>query len=216
MYEGTKKLSHQLNGPQGGEWSGLLETSGRFGSYSWIESRMFQILGAWAGGGTVEAGSSAGVPAGASSVAGDAVALMFDDHARRHAWHSRVWFERLPELSNVDAEGLVRTPSEQFARMMDEAAALDDPLEQLTVADVLVTHLVVTYRHELTRLDDIGDATSRHWLGFVLQNLTEELLQVDSMASDLVRSEADVDASAVVRSAFAKKLLVCGGPAAQV
>lgn len=191
----TKNLSPEASESENLRWSGLLETSRRFGAYSWVELRMFQILGSWAG-----------------SEADPRLSVMFDDHSRRHSWHSTVWFDRLPLLSNVDTEELVRAPSEAFAALLDELAELRDPLERLSGGyEVMVTHLIVSYRQELDRLDPVGDATARHWLGFLLQNLTEELLQGASEIHDGVNDSEDLDQITSARKKFSEKLLRCGG-----
>ncbi len=195
MSEEARNLSSESGGPIPTGWSGLLETSKRFGAYSWLEQRLFQVLGAWAG-----------------DEADHNLAVMFDDHARRHSWHASVWFDRLPELSNVDSERLVRPPSPQLASLLDELVGLTDPLDRLVAAyEVVVTRLAVAYRREEERLDRVGDPSSRHWLGLVLQNLADEVLQASALLEADIRSDTDVDRVTSIRNKVEKTWLVSGG-----
>ncbi|MGB3411945.1 MAG: hypothetical protein WBA45_12205 [Microthrixaceae bacterium] len=171
-----------------------MESSKRFGMYSWVERRMFQILGAWAADGSKPR-----------------LTVMFDDHSRRHWWHSTIWFDRLPELANVDADGLVRTPSPELAALLDEVAEMTDTLERLTVGyQVVVTQLEATYRDELNRLDRVGNASARHWLGFILQNLSEELAEAQSELDRAIRDDDDRARISAIRLNFEERFLALG------
>ncbi len=190
-----KNLTPEPSAPGAPGWSGLMETSRRFGMYSWAERRIFQMLGGWAAD-----GSNA------------RLTVMLDDHSRRHWWHSTVWFDRLPELSNVDAEGLVQPPSVEFAAMLDEVAALTGPLERLTAGyQVLITQLTAAYSRELTRLDPVGNPSARHWLGFILRNLSQELGEAQPEVDRAILNDEDRDRAEGVRRAFEEELAALGG-----
>lgn len=190
-----KNLISEPSAPGSPGWSGLMESSQRFGMYSWTERRIFQILGAWA-----PDGSDPGLT------------VMFDDHSRRHWWHSTIWFDRLPELSNVDAEGLVHPPSAEFAALLDEVADLSGPIQRLTAGyQVMVTQLTEAYSAELTRLDRVGNASARRWLGFILQNLLQELAEAQTEFDRVILNDEDSARAKGVRLTFEDKLAGLGG-----
>ncbi len=144
---------------EGGALS-LEHAAALIGAYSWIEARLFQLTGAWAG--------AADRPE---------IQILLDEVSTEHAWHAELFAERLPVLDWVDADTLVVPPSAGVASMLE---ALDDPALSAAarvdvLAAVVLPRLIATYERHLARAAPVADRPVMRALRLVLTDEREEV-----------------------------------------
>jgi hypothetical protein len=143
----------------------------------WVERRLFERYGAWAG--------ATGV---------DVVDLAYGELSRRHGWHAQVLFERLPELSVLDPESAVVPPGPASEALFDHLGSLDAaPAEQRWWAThrVVLPLLVTTLRGERSSLDPTAEPSLDRWLRILVDDDVDELLRGDEVARRLLPLGAD-------------------------
>ena len=86
----------------------LDESARRVGGFRWLETRCFEILGAW-------------VP----SVAEPGVKLMLARHSAHHGWHAELLADCLPSTKDHDPDTVTAPPSPELAAVLDAVAADD-------------------------------------------------------------------------------------------
>ncbi|MEI2639310.1 MAG: hypothetical protein V9F03_09980 [Microthrixaceae bacterium] len=173
------------------DFVGLLDAAEVLGGFAWTERCLFQFVGSWS-----------------ASCSSPEMAIVLADHARRHAWHSQLWFDRLPELSVVDAESLVASPSEgvtQVFRTMDESG--DDLTRLVGVYRVMCPHLLSTYDAEIARFGDVAAPSVRRWATFIRGDLIEQWLWGESRIRSLAVDEATVDLAIEGQRSFERHLV---------
>ena len=142
-------------------WRGLLATAAQFGAYAWVEAQVSSMLGEWA---TTQTDAEYKVDLFAQSAL--------------HRWHSELFFARLPVLSVVVPEDLVRSPNPQFESFLGlvrSAASRSDQLVALRL--VLLPYLLNAYQQELLTVSEVADPSARRTLGLVVADLQQQLLQ---------------------------------------
>ena len=126
-------------GPAG---SASLSASARtIGRIAWFDRRLFEVLSGWA--------AWADDPR---------VAVALAEQARQRAWHADLWFARLPELREVDAEAQVAPAGTGIEAFCDALAAIgaeggdvEDPaLAPTVVALAALARVVVPHQVALT------------------------------------------------------------------
>lgn len=114
----------------------------RLGEYTWVESRLFEVVGAW----TV-------------ATPEPDVKVFFGAYAGDLAWHASEWHERLPLLREVSREALIVAPSAQAVTLMEDLAATLGSLDRLAMLfDIVVPKLVATYAVHADGGSSIRDA----------------------------------------------------------
>lgn len=178
----------------------LHEVAQLLGGRVWLERQLFERLGAWSSG-----------PGTASA------RLHLADASRRHGWHAQVWFDRLPELSVIDAEALVVAPDgrlvELFERLDGVPSSVDDDAAVVRLdgyGRVLLPRMIVAYRSTLDRLGVAADASLARWSRIVLADDLDEWERGESVLQGAVRSAGRIEALAASRRSLEE--LVLGGP----
>lgn len=166
--------------PHPGEaWSGLVDTARRVGHHIWVERQMFAWLGAWSG------------------VATDPRAtVLLGVHAARHGRHAETLFERLPELRELDPEGLV-VPVDDAAGDFMEAVCIpahEDRLLDALVGQyrVLLPSVLHSYRSLSSTLSPVSDGSLSRTLDLLVGEDLEEWSRGDALLRSLLRSDDDV------------------------
>ena len=96
-------------------WRTIDDLAHAVGHYCWIEHRVFEVAGAWAG-----------VPGGDGPAA--EVRVWCAAVSRRHGELARAWAERLPVRAGVDPAALVVAPPGRLAEAFEALGALADPM----------------------------------------------------------------------------------------
>jgi hypothetical protein len=169
--------------PVGGTaaFTDLHARAGRIGQWVWIERRVFECFGSWAG--TTE------LPA---------VAAHFGEMSRRHGWHAELFFDRLPELASVDAEGLVSSPGRATDAFFDGLTAIAEPvaLGRLVAASrVLLPMLLTGYRAAAASSSAVAEPSLRRWLDIVVRDDVDEWCRGQDLLSEVVDDVAAVHAA---------------------
>jgi hypothetical protein len=146
---------------------GLLARAARLGAWVWCERRWFEVLGAWS-----------------TSTPDPTATVLFGEMSRRHGWHAELFWDRLPELSSLDAASLVRSPGPATERLFDALRELDgEPVDvrRLTGAYRVVLPLLVTeYRGALATTSPVAEPSLQRWLQLVLTDDLDEWAQGES------------------------------------
>lgn len=158
-----------------------LETSARLaGTHQWLESRLFEVLGAWA-----------------ADAASTEVQLMFDRHSRHCAWRASQWWDRLPVLADVERAALCAPYSTALEGLVRRLSELTEPIARLAGAyRVAIPRAWTAYdSHRLVAAPPSDGSTLR----------TLEIVSSD-LASDWAEGESALqaclsDKGAVARSA---------------
>jgi hypothetical protein len=165
-------------GGHGGEQPAALrlsESRARFGRYVWIERWLFATLGSWV-----------------VSVPEPAVKLHLGSHCARHAWHARLWQERLPLLPDSAPDELISPPNDGFVDLVDSVAEPRAPemtIEKLVGAyRVLLPHLVTTYSRHLDETSRDLDGPTARVLTLVLRDEEEDVAGGEALLAALVET----------------------------
>ena len=119
-------------------WRAIDELAELVGVYCWVESRIFEICGAWASGPATGDDSDPALRVWCAGV------------SRRHGLLAARWYERLPVRAGVDAIALVTPPT----------GALADALDALGTGARLPTGVAAMVEAVLPRLQGVYAA---HW-----------------------------------------------------
>jgi len=160
------------------DWRPLLVRAERIGQLAWVERRLFEQYGAWAG--------ATGL---------DAVDVAYGELSRRHGWHAQLLVERLPELSVLDPEALVTAPGPATAALFEFLGSLDGaPAAQRWWVShrVVLPLLVTTLRAERSSVDPIAEPSLDRWLRILIDDDVEELLQGDALARRLLSATEEL------------------------
>lgn len=158
-------------------WVPLLDRAARLGQLVWMERRLFERFGVWAG-----------------TCDHDALVVAYGESSRRHGWHAQVLHERLPELSVLDPEALVVAPGPATVELVDHLATLDeaqDALRWWVSHRVVLPLLVTTLREERATVDPTAEPALDRWLRILVDDDVEELLDGDALARRVAPDPAD-------------------------
>jgi hypothetical protein len=170
------------------------------GHCRWLESRLFEVLGAWV----------AGEP-------DPEVKAALAAHSLRHAWHAEVWRERLPRVTHIDADALTVPAGDGVAGVigaLERARGADQTVERLVgVARLVLPRLVAAYRARIQAAHPLADGPTVRWLGLVVADEAAALTEVDRLLQ--ARLEGDGRALVERAAAFQVELesLLAGPPA---
>ena len=160
-------------------FTGLLERAEQVGRWVWVERRVFEVFGRWAG-----------------SCGDDVLDSFFADMSRRHGWHAEVLADRLPELTVVRIHDLVAPGSpetEEWFDLFEGDAETSGAIERAVSAyRVLLPMLVESYRDASGSMSPVAEPSLIRWTGIILADDIEEW----EAGEEVVRSLL-VDAGAV-------------------
>ena len=133
-------------------WRTIDDLAHAVGHYSWIEHRVFEVAGAWAGL-PAEGGADAEVRVWCAAV------------SRRHGALARAWAERLPVRAGADPAALVVAPPGRLAEAFETLGALADPVAG---AAVLAGSVLAGLDHLYARLLETASPVSEASVAEVL------------------------------------------------
>ncbi len=161
----------------------LRESARRMGAYRWIESRLFEVLGAWA-----------------VSAPELEVKPMLTAHAREHAWHAELWREQLPTAAEITPEGLTRSANEGIDAFFAALVEPDGPertSERLVGAyRVLLPRMIAAYSAHLAVASSVCDGPVIRVLRLVLRDEVEAWSSGERAIQALLGTEEQVRAAA--------------------
>lgn len=136
-----------------------LETSARrAGAHQWLESRLYEVLGAWA-----------------ADTEPTNVRLMFDRHSRHCSWRAVQWWDRLPVLADVERASLCTPESGAWTEIIERLSALADPVDRLAGAyRVVLPRAWAGYRSHRQLAAEPGDGSTIRTLEIVSADLTAD------------------------------------------
>lgn len=181
----------------------LQQAAVRQGAYRWVERRLFELTGAWAG--------APGMP--------DAARVLCFEASAQHAWHADLWGARLPVLAGIDPEALTRPLGRSIGPLLAGLAPGAREVDEETagrrfvvgLARVVLPLLLVSYRGFGQRLAPVADKPALRALTLVVRDEEEELAAVQALAAELAADpETAQEAAEWVRS-LGEPLLRSGG-----
>jgi hypothetical protein len=158
----------------------LVESARLLGGYAWVETRLFEVTGAWVGS---ESASEARV--------------FFDTQSRHHAWHAQLWSERIPTVDGVvDPDAVTSAPTDGTAALFRTIGAPDSGggtlLRLVALARVVLPRLVCGYARHLQRVSPVSDAPVIRALRLALRDEGEAWRESELMVQALIRRPHDV------------------------
>lgn len=173
----------------------LMDQASLVGSYSWVEHRLYEVLGGWVALEPV-----------------DEARLLFDAHSQEHAWHARLFADRLPVLDGLDRRSLTAAPSPALERLVEAAQSAEVTLLRLAgIGRVLLPRLVCGYVLHLQRASSVAEAPLARALRLVLGDELEAWRATESLLERLLRTERDVRAASDHACALEARLAAAGG-----
>lgn len=139
----------------------------------WLELRCFEILGGWV-----------------ASTPEPEAKLLFARQSHHHAWHAEL-FERVrPTASGLDVTHHDE-PRPRWRGVLAELEALTTTADRVAGAFwVLLPTKLSEYEHWLVDTDPVRDAPLRRWLGFVLADERNDLVEGRALVAHLPGVEA--------------------------
>ena len=170
-----------------------LESSARrAGAHQWFESRLFEVLGAWA----------------ADSESTDAQ-LMFDRHSRHCAWRASQWWDRLPVLADIQRAALCTPDPPALDHLVDRLRGLTDPVERLAGAyRVALPRAWVAYDSHRRAAAEPGDGSTIRTLEIVSRDLAADWAEGEAALQSVLTDKSGVAGSA--RTVAALEELLAG------
>ena len=149
-----------------------LEAAARVAGHSrWLETRLFEVVGAW--------------------VVGERdpeVKAALAAQSRRHAWHSDGWGDRLPRVGHLDPDALTVAAgagAEAVVGALEGVAGGEQTVERLVAMGRLaLPRLVAAYRARLEAAHPLADGPTQRWLGLVMADEAAALAEVDRLLQD--------------------------------
>ena len=159
-------------------WRGIDELAGLVGAYCWVESRVFELSGAWA-----TAPDRAGGPG-----LDPALRVWCAGVSRRHGELAVRWAERLPFRAGVDRAALVGAPAGPLAGALEALAALPDTrVAVAALADAVLPRLRGVYGAHLVSATPISEGPVLEVLVGAHRDLAGEI----SRGGSLLRGSAE-------------------------
>ncbi|HEX6420577.1 MAG TPA: hypothetical protein VFZ77_18900 [Acidimicrobiales bacterium] len=138
----------------------------RIGGHTWLEMRLFGILGGWSG--------TVGEPRSRALLAAT---------SRHHAWHAELWRDLLPDLPHLPADDLV-APDDAGAGIVARLEAVDAGEGAATLAavrEVALPGLAARYAAHLARTAPLADGPTIRVLHLVLADVERDRAAVDPL-----------------------------------
>lgn len=138
-----------------------IETTSRLaGQFCWVETQLFEILGAWLHDGAFDADD----------------VVRIGERCTRHGEHAEAWRSRVATIPSVDTDALI-APSPAhvmlIAELRDTRHAANVRL--VTYDDAVTSHLVPEYEHLRGRIDAALDGPTARLLDRAVVALTAPL-----------------------------------------
>jgi hypothetical protein len=173
----------------------LQESARIIGHYRWVEVRLFEILGAW-------------VP----DVPELEAKLIVAAQAPHHAWHSQLWFERLPELAGMDREELTVAANDHVVAVMDCLQGSDRTIEKLAgVYRVVLPRMIAAYSGHLARASAVTDAPTIRALHLVLRDEIDDWKHGEALIQSLLLDDLGVQRAAQHQARLEAIMVTAGG-----
>jgi hypothetical protein len=155
-----------------------IEDSGRrIGHHAWIEARLFEIVGRWAG-----------------TVTEPRSRALFARQSAHHAWHAELWHGLLPALPHVSDSQLVAS-DEVDAELVATLSALDDADGGDTTAGAVsrlvalqhqvLPRLLAAYDDHLAHTTPVTDGPTMRVLHLVRADLADDIAAGDALLAAL-------------------------------
>jgi hypothetical protein len=179
----------------------LVESARLLGGYSWIESRLFEVMGGWV-----------------SNESDPEARLLFDAQSTYHAWHAELLSDLLPKVSGLmELEGVTDAPSEGtevlLATLGSNAGELGGGtlVRLVGMARVVSPRLVCGYAYHLRRAAQVSDAPVVRALRLVVADEMDAWREAESMVQGLIRRPHDV-AVVTAHQQYLEALVAGTGP----
>lgn len=159
----------------------LFQRAERVGVWCWCERRLFELLGSWSG-----------------TTPEPDVAVFFGEMSRRHGWHAELLFDRLPELSALDAASLVVSPGAATSALFDGLDGVDGPSAAARLAGVhrVVLPLLITqYRSAIASASPVAEPSLARWLDIVVRDDLDEWSRARALLARCLVDESSVRAA---------------------
>ena len=161
-------------------FTGLLERAEQVGRWAWVEQRVFEVFGRWAG-----------------TCADDALDSMFAEMSRRHGWHAEVLVDRLPALSGVGIDDLVAPggpETERWFDLLEGDATANTAVDRAVGAyRVLLPMLVTSYRSAARSMSPVAEPSLIRWVGVILEDDAREWAAGEEIVRSVVADAGAVD-----------------------
>ena len=119
------------------------ELAERCGHYCWVEHRLFELAGAWAG-----------------EDSQPAIRVFLSAFSRQHGLLATEWYERLPVRAGVDRAALVLPPPGGLEGVLDGLSAEPDLKARLAgLTGVVLPQLIATYDGHLAEASPVREGT---------------------------------------------------------
>jgi hypothetical protein len=170
----------------------MLEEAARLaGGHRWVEGRLFEILGGWV-----------------ATTADIDVKLLFDRHSQHHAWRADQWWDRLPQLADVERDAYVLAPSTGAAEAAAALAGLEGTVPRLAGAyRVALPRLAGAYQGHRSAANPASDGAAIRTLDLLLPDVTSDWREGEVLLQGLIVDRAAVEA-ATATAARIESLLV--------
>lgn len=163
-------------GSRSGRTVTLQTAARRSGSACWLAGRLFEIMGAWVG-----------------EVDEPPARVLLDAHSAQHAWHARLWAERLPVLADLERADLIRPPGRRCRRAFEVLATTDGAVARVAgLYRVVIPRLIVQYRSYQAQSSPATDGPVRRVLRLVQADLAEQWIEGEEILQGLLSSAGDV------------------------
>ena len=143
-------------------WRGIDELAGLVGAYCWVESRIFELSGAWA------CDEGAGLE--------PALRVWCAGVSRRHGALAARWAEQLPVRAGVDRAALVTAPAGPLAGALGAMAATPDAGVGVgTLVQTALPRLRAVYTQHRRTASAVSEGSVLEVLTAALQDLSAEI-----------------------------------------
>ncbi|MDP8975825.1 MAG: hypothetical protein M3N28_05560 [Actinomycetota bacterium] len=190
----------QSPGRQPHEALPLLEAARRMGAYRWVESRLFEVLSAWA-----------------LSVPELEIKPVLAAHAAEHAWHGELWGEQLPTAGGMTPESLTASANEGIDAFFAALVEPDGPgrtIERLVGAyRVLLPRMIAVYSAHLAVASAVSDGPAIRVLRLVLRDEVEGWSRGEAVIQSLLGTEKQVRTAAGHQGRLEWMITAAGGVA---
>lgn len=171
----------------------LDESARRAGAHQWMESRLFELLGGWV-----------------TAATEPDVRLLLDRHSQHSAWRAAQWWDRLPQLADVDRRSLCSAPSAGVVQALERLAALDDTIARLAgTYRVVLPRMWVAYERHRAAASDTADGSALRTLNIVAADLGADWREGEAVLEGLLTDRQSAARAAEAAGAV-ESVLVAG------
>ena len=173
---------------------GMEDTACLLGAYSYIEGRLYEVLGVMA--------ADESLPR---------AALLLEELSQQHAWHASLFADRVPLVGGLDPAPRRSSIGTTVELALARVAGISHSSERLAVLSRSVLPRMATgYRRHLARANPTSDGPVIRALRLVVRDEVEAALECEAVLEEcLAGSDPAVALGAVTAI---EKLLAPGGP----